>query len=158
MQHTFNTTVFRPTHTRLADSVHGILWEHSDTAVIQPQSAIVDPADFVAYTPPPRVPPSTPHTPAVPVPPPALPEAPVIPPEIANWRARAVLEIAGLLPTVTAALNALEGDAGVVARAAWSAGAPLVRNGPTVLALANLLGLTAAQIDTMFLQAAALDV
>jgi hypothetical protein len=69
-----------------------------------------------------------------------------------------VLEIAGLLPTVDAAIAALTGDAGIVARAAWNSGAPLARNGPTVLSLSSALGLSSAQVDAMFLQAESLDV
>lgn len=87
-----------------------------------------------------------------------LPLDPVVPSEIANWRARAVLEIVDLLPTVTDMLEAMTGQAGIVARAAWAAGAPLVRNGPTVLTLAAAIPLTPAEIDAMFIQAAALDV
>jgi hypothetical protein len=37
-------------------------------------------------------------------------------------------------------------------------GADLARNGPTVLALAPVLGLTDTQVDDMFRQAAALEV
>lgn len=81
-----------------------------------------------------------------------------VPGEIANWRAKAVLEIAGLLPTVEAALSAMPGEAGIVARNAWRDGAPFVRNGPTVTALAAVLGLTGEQVDAMFRQAAALSV
>ena len=88
----------------------------------------------------------------------APPEPVVVPQELANWQARAVLEIAGLLPTVEAAIAALTGDAGIVARAAWNSGAPFVRNGPTVLALSSALGLSSAQVDAMFLQAESLDV
>lgn len=86
-----------------------------------------------------------------------LPEAPM-PTEIPNWRAKAVLELAGLLPTVEAMLAAMTGPEGVVARAAWTAGAPLSRSGPTVLALTQQLGLTDAQVDAMFRQAVALEV
>lgn len=95
------------------------------------------------------------HRPYVPVP---RVEAPYVPTEIANWRARAVLEIAGLLPTVEALITAMEGEAGVVVRTAWDRGSPLVRDGATVTALAAQLGLTSEQIDAMFIQAAALQV
>ena len=83
---------------------------------------------------------------------------PQVPHEIANWRARAVLEIAGLLPTVEALIAAMEGEAGVVVRMAWERGSPLVRDGATVTALAAQLNLTSEQIDAMFIQAAALEV
>lgn len=83
---------------------------------------------------------------------------PVVPKEIANWRARAVLELAGLLPAVEAALAAMPGDEGVVVRHAWDAGAPLVRAGATVTAMAGTLNLTSEQVDAMFIQAAALEI
>ena len=81
-----------------------------------------------------------------------------VPREIANWRARAVLELAGLLPTVEAAISGMDGQAGTVVRNAWQSGAPLARHGPTVSALAPALGLTEAQVDAMFIQAEALSV
>jgi hypothetical protein len=70
----------------------------------------------------------------------------------------AVLEIAGLLPTVDALIAGMEGDAGVVVRSAWDRGAPLVRDGQTVTSLAAALGLTGEQVDAMFTQAASLSV
>lgn len=138
MKHTFHATTDLATHVRTSDGVEGILYEHSDTSVVLPLSALVDMSDFAAIPPP--------------------PEPVIIPSEIANWRARAVLEIAGLLPTVDAAIAALTGDAGIVARSAWNSGAPFVRNGPTVTALSSALGLSSAQVDAMFLQAESLDV
>jgi hypothetical protein len=86
------------------------------------------------------------------------PMPPRVPREIANWRARAVLELAGLLPTVEATISGIEGQAGTVVRNAWQSGAPLARHGPTVSALAPALGLTEAQVDAMFIQAEALSV
>jgi hypothetical protein len=87
---------------------------------------------------------------------PALP--PRVPREIANWRARAVLELQGLLPTVDAMIGAMTGPESVVVRNAWLAGAPLARRGPTVTALGTQLGLTAQQIDQMFISAESLIV
>lgn len=88
-----------------------------------------------------------------------LPPMPArVPREIANWRARAVLELAGLLPAVEAAIQGMAGAEGVVVRNAWLAGAPLARAGATVTALAPALGLTDEQVDAMFIQADALDV
>jgi hypothetical protein len=78
--------------------------------------------------------------------------------EIANWRARAVLELAGILGTVEAAISAMDGPAGIVVRNAWQSGAPLARRGPTVSGLAPALGLTEEQVDQMFIQAEALSV
>jgi hypothetical protein len=81
-----------------------------------------------------------------------------VPGKIANWRAKAVLGMAGLLSSVEAALNAMAEPARTVALAAWNGGADLARNGPTVLALAQVLGLNDDQVDDMFRQAAALEV
>lgn len=88
----------------------------------------------------------------LPAPPPRIPR------EIANWRARAILELQGLLPTVEALITAMTGPEGIVVRNAWAAGAPLARHGPTVTALSPQLGLTSDQIDSMFIAAAALEV
>lgn len=88
----------------------------------------------------------------------APPEPVVVPQEIANWRAKAVLSLAGILPSVEAALNALEDPAKTVALSAWNGGAEVHRNGPTVAAAIAMLGLTDAQVDAMFIQAAALQV
>ena len=138
MKHTFQATDAHATHIRTSDGVTGILHEHSDASVVLPLSALVDMSDFAAI--------------------PEPPEPVVVPQEIANWRARAVLEIAGLLPKVEAALASLTGDAGVVARAAWNGGSEIHRHGPTVAAAIAALGLTDAQVDEMFIQAAALQV
>ena len=140
MKHTFRPDPIKGTHARLSDNVRGTLRSFPDTVTIEPSSAMVSAEDFEAYI----------------VAPPVIPL--VIPTEIANWRARAVLEIAGLLPTVDAALTGMTGNEGIVARAAWGQGAPFVRDGATVTALAAALGLTSEQVDAMFLQAANLAV
>jgi hypothetical protein len=86
------------------------------------------------------------------------PLPPRIPREIANWRARAVLELSGLLPTVDAAINGMTGPESIVVRHAWNSAAPLARRGPTVAALAPALGLSDEQVDAMFIQAESLAV
>ena len=83
---------------------------------------------------------------------------PPVPLEIANWRARAVLKLAGLITDVESQLAVMPGTDGIVARTAWESGSPLVRNGTTVRLLATKLGLTDQQVDDMFRQAAALQV
>jgi hypothetical protein len=126
-------------HTRIADGVRGILKAYPDSAQIEPASALVDPAGFALTS---EWPPAAARVPA----------------EISNWRARAVLEITGHLPAVESALAAIEGEAGIVARAAWSSGAALARDGATVVALSAALGITSEQIDAMFIQAEALTI
>lgn len=87
----------------------------------------------------------------------ALPAAPPrVPRAIENWRARAVLEATGLLPAVEDLIAGLTGPESLVIRHAWQGAAPLIRTGPTVQAFATSLGLQSAQIDQMFIQAAAL--
>jgi len=95
-----------------------------------------------------------PYTPA---PPEAMP-APKAPSVIANWRAKAVLSLEGLLPAVEAAINALPDPDKTVALAAWNGGADLNRSGPTVTAAIAALKLTKKQVDDLFIQAAALKV
>jgi hypothetical protein len=88
-----------------------------------------------------------------------LPPLPVrVPREIANWRARAVLDLAGLLPAVEALIGALSGAEGIIVRHAWQSGAPLARTGPSVAAITPALGLSQEQVDGMFIQAALLAV
>ena len=136
--------VFSPnakgTHIRSSDGMLGNLLEFPDAVRIMPESAALASADGFELVPAPPPPP------------------PPVPGEIANWRAKAVLELAGLLVGVETALDAMPEPARTVALAAWNGGAALARNGPTVLALAPALGLTDAQVDDMFRQADALEV
>ena len=81
-----------------------------------------------------------------------------VPDTITNWRAKAVLTLHGLLGAVESALDSLPEPDRTVALAAWNGNADFVRNGPTVLALAQILSLTGDQLDAMFIQAAALEV
>lgn len=89
----------------------------------------------------------------------ALPPMPVrVPREIANWRAKAVLGTMGLTGQVEAAIAALTEPQRTVVTAAWAGDAAFARKGATVTALAAALGLTADQLDQLFIQAAALEV
>jgi len=128
------------THIRTSDGMRGNLLEFPDAIRILPESAALTSADVFELVP------------AAPPPPPPVPG------EIANWRAKAVLGLAGMLPAVEKALNAMPEPARTVALAAWNGGADLARNGPTVLALSATLGLTDTQVDDMFRQASALEV
>lgn len=83
---------------------------------------------------------------------------PRVPREIAAWRAKAVLEIAGLLPQVEALITAMPEPAGTVVRRAWHDNAPLERQGQTVLSLSSSLNLSDEQLDAMFIQAASLQI
>lgn len=132
------------THTRDADGVCGRFREIPDTAIIRgPGTGLLNSKD--GYTP-------IPSAPELPVP------AVVVPREIKNWQAKAVLEAAGAIAAVDAALNLLPGENGLVVRAAWVGGEPLKRGGETVAAIAAALSFTAEQVDAWFVQAAALSV
>lgn len=80
------------------------------------------------------------------------------PKELPQWRVRAVLQSEGLLEQVDALIESLPSPDGDVVRTAWHYGAAVARHGPTVLSLAPALGLSDAQIDDMFRQAATLAV
>ena len=81
-----------------------------------------------------------------------------VPREIQNWRARAILATMGKLAEVEAALAALDEPQRTVVGIAWASGANLARRGPTVLSLAPQLGMTQADVDALFIAAAALQV
>jgi predicted ribonuclease toxin of YeeF-YezG toxin-antitoxin module len=77
---------------------------------------------------------------------------------IANWRAKAVLALAGLTADAESAIDALDDPQRTVIRAAWDGDAEFARDGQTVTALAASLGLSDEQLDGMFAQATALEV
>ena len=81
-----------------------------------------------------------------------------VPRQIELWQAKAVLEMMGMLRRVELILPGLEEPQRTVVLAAWNGNARLERNGTTTMALAPALGLDAAQIDALFIQAAALVV
>lgn len=86
---------------------------------------------------------------------PAFPPAP--PPTIVTMRqARLALLAAGLLTPVNAAIAAMPGVEGDAARIEWEFAAHVERQQPLVLALASALALTEAQLDDLFVAAAAL--
>jgi len=81
-----------------------------------------------------------------------------VPAEIASWRAKAVLRIAGLTAAVDALIEAMPEPGRHVVQAAWSGDAIFARTGETIVTLGAALGLTPKQLDAMFIQAAALEV
>jgi hypothetical protein len=86
-------------------------------------------------------------------------EMPVrIPREIPNWRAKAILATMGLTEKVEAIIGSLPEPQRTVVTAAWAGDAKLARTGATVLALGNALGMQAEQIDTLFIQAEAIEI
>jgi hypothetical protein len=87
---------------------------------------------------------------------PAIP--PRVPREIPNWRCKAVLLQMGLLHTVEAIFATLPEPDQTIALLAWRGDGKVARQGRTVLGLASALGLTAEQVDDMFLEAEGIDV
>lgn len=84
---------------------------------------------------------------------PSLGSTPV-PPSVSAFQARAVLIQAGLLDGVEAALAADTTDQGRINLARWEYGLTVERASPLVAAVGAALGLTPADIDQMFIDAA----
>ena len=71
---------------------------------------------------------------------------------VSRFQARAALHLAGLLPQVEVLMAAPEAD--MLARLAWQDALEFRRSSPTVLALAQKLGLGELQLDQLFTTAA----
>jgi hypothetical protein len=87
---------------------------------------------------------------------PAMP--PRIPREIPNWRAKAILASMGLTSQVDAVIASLPEPQRTVVTEAWAGDAKLARTGQTVLALGGALGMSAEQIDALFIAADAIQI
>lgn len=83
---------------------------------------------------------------------PVTPQPPQIPQVVSRFQAFAALDDAGLLNTV----EALMSNPATPSRAklAWATAQEFERVSPTIAALAGQIGLTAAQIDQLFIDAA----
>lgn len=91
----------------------------------------------------------------VPLPPDPTPVA--VPVEVTMRQAKLALLAAGLLDDVEAALDGLPGDQGRVARIEWEYSSVMQRNKPFVQAIGQVVGLTAEQIDQLFIAAAGIE-
>ncbi|MFP5516922.1 MAG: hypothetical protein ACLGJC_28045 [Alphaproteobacteria bacterium] len=80
---------------------------------------------------------------------------PPVPAAVTNFQARAVLLAAGLFDQVDAAIKAQPVNSN--ARQAWEYANELTRNGTLVNSVSETLGLTAAQLDDLFRQAAKIE-
>jgi hypothetical protein len=88
----------------------------------------------------------------------ASPELPPrVPRIIQNWRAKAVLAQMGLTERVAQLIAALPPDQSSVVEIAWSSGAELSRTGATVTMLGAALGMSAADLDQLFIAAEAIE-
>lgn len=75
-----------------------------------------------------------------------------VPPVVSRFQARAALHLAGLLDDVEAMMALPETP--VLAKLAWADAQEFERGSPTIAALAGQIGLTEAQIDQLFMDAA----
>ena len=82
------------------------------------------------------------------------PKPPVIPQEITMRQARLVLLQEGLLSQVDAAIEAMSEPERTAAKIEWEYSATLKRDHQLVVSLTAALGLTAAQVDALFVAAA----
>ena len=88
--------------------------------------------------------------------PPAPPAPPAAPSSVTMRQARLALLGAGLLDAVAAAIAALPSPQKEAAQIEWEYSQVVERNRPFVLTLGYALGLTDAQLDALFIAAAAL--
>lgn len=83
--------------------------------------------------------------------------APVpVPASVTMRQARLALLGAGVLPSVSAAIAAMPGMAGEAARIEWEYARDVQRDSPLIAGLVPVLGMSEAQIDQLFISAAAL--
>jgi len=87
---------------------------------------------------------------------PAPPAKPVVPPAVTMRQARLALLGAGLLAPISAAIASMPGSAGEAARIEWEFASTVERNNPLILSLTSAMGMTDAQIDALFIAAAAI--
>jgi len=82
---------------------------------------------------------------------PYVPPPPPIPASVTRFQALAILAAGGYLDTVRTYIATL--DQNNVQRLAWENAADWERSSPTLNALAQMLGLTDAQVDELFIAA-----
>lgn len=116
----------------LEGTVFAVPMDGSQDARLPAHAALMTPAEVEAHMDPPPV--------------------VVIPQTISRFQARAALLAAGLLSDVEAAVAAAD----PFAQLAWAEAQEWRRDSPTLLALAHGIGLTDADIDDLFVQAAAI--
>lgn len=85
------------------------------------------------------------------------PAAPTVPVSVPMLNARLALIAAGLSSAVDAHIAAMPGVAGEEARAYWNFALNVRRDHPLVIALGAVLDKTPAELDRLFVDAAALD-
>lgn len=93
------------------------------------------------------------NVPALPTPPEVVAPPDVVPKSVSRFRARAVLQIAGLLESADAVVAEMH----PLTQIAWTDAAYFRRDSPILISVAQQLGITDAQVDDFFRQAAALE-
>lgn len=83
------------------------------------------------------------------------PSAPSVPQSVTRFQALAALHLAGRLSAVQAIMAAAETP--VIAKLAWDNALSFERNSPTLASLAGMLGMTPADLDTLFIAAAQIE-
>ena len=81
---------------------------------------------------------------------------PPVPQVVTMRQARLALNAAGLLATVNSTIASMPGAVGDAARIEWEFSSTVERHKQLVIALTPTLGLTAAQIDQLFITASTL--
>lgn len=84
-----------------------------------------------------------------------VPPAEPVPQAVTMRQARIALLAAGYLAAVTAAVAAMPGIEGDVARIEWEYAQDVRRDSPLIAALAPALGMSGEQVDALFVAAAA---
>ena len=81
-----------------------------------------------------------------------------VPSAVAVWRVKAVLSIMGIKEQIDAAIEGLPEPNKTIAGMAWNAGTTIDRSSLLVASIAQIVQLTSAQVDQIFIQAEALPV
>lgn len=73
--------------------------------------------------------------------------------EVAMWRLRVVMGLAGLTQSIESAISSLPEPNKTVAESAWNYGNTISRTSAIVGAIQQMIGLTNEQTDSLFIQA-----
>lgn len=87
--------------------------------------------------------------------PPAAPTP--VPAEVPMWSIRAILDLAGLTPSIDAILAQLPEPDRTIVNRVWQYGNYIRRDSPTIASLGSALGKTEDEVDAYFIAAAALN-
>ncbi|SMF72290.1 hypothetical protein SAMN02982917_4130 [Azospirillum oryzae] len=126
----FEVPPYDPTTQRLSDQMDEVPDAATMTVSVRPLVVNMTPAEIEAAKPP-------------------------VPAAVTNFQARAALLAAGLFAQVNDAMKAQPADS--AAYQAWEYANDITRTGTLVNSVAEMLGLTAAQLDDLFRQAATIE-